>query len=254
MISTVIVTLNETEKLVKCLESIKNFSDEIIIIDLGSRAGLENIVKKYKVSVFQHKKVTYVELIRNFAISKARGEWVLTVDPDEQLPSGLKDELIKIAKEDNYTAVNIPRKNIFFNQWIKHTNFWPDRQIRFFKKGYVEWTTIIHSYPKVKGALLNLPASEELAILHYGYDSYIQFIRRQIRYSSVEAENRYKNGARFSFINLIWLPLREFLVRFVKHGGFLDGLNGFFLVFILMFFKIITELKLLALENKGSRR
>lgn len=250
MISTLIVTLNETEKLVKCLESIKNFSDEVVIINLGSRDGLEDKLKKYKVSVFQHKKVKYVELVRNFAISKAKGEWILILDPDEQVPSSLKDELIKITKEDNFTAVNIPRKNIFFNQWISHTNFWPDRQIRFFKKGYVEWTTIIHSYPKVKGELLNLPASEELAILHYGYDSYIQFIKRQIRYSNVEAENRYKNGARFSFINLIWLPLREFLVRFVKHKGFLDGLNGLFLVFTLMFFRIITELKLLAQENK----
>lgn len=250
MISTVIVTLNETEKLVRCLESIINFSDEIVIIDLGSTDGLENKLKKYKVSVFQHKKVPYVELVRNFAISKASGEWILILDPDEQVSESLKDELIKIAREDNFTAVNIPRKNIFFNQWIKHTNFWPDRQTRFFKKGYVEWTTTIHSYPKVKGELLNLPALEALAIIHLGYDNHVQFIKRQIRYSSVEAENRYRNGEGFSFINLIWLPLREFLIRFVKHKGFLDGLNGLFLVFTLMFFKIITELKLLALEDK----
>ena len=253
MISTVIVTLNETEKLVKCLESIKHFSSEIVIVDLGSIDNLADLAQRYNAKVFNHDRVLYVELVRNFAISKAVGDWILILDPDEQIPKSLARKLQEIAvdkNDKNYVAVNIPRKNIFFGTWIKHTNFWPDIQIRFFRKGYVEWSAIIHSYPKVKGKILNLPASEELAILHYGYDNYTQFIKRQIRYSQIEAENRYKKGERFSILNLIWLPTREFLVRFVKHKGFLDGLNGFFLVFTLMFFKIITEFKLLVLENK----
>lgn len=191
----------------------------------------------------------YVELVRNLAIEKARGDWILVLDPDETITSQLAEKLRQIAKEESFDAVNIPRKNVFFGKWIAHTNFWPDRQIRFFKKGKVIWLDKIHSYPKVFGKILDLPAEEDLAIVHFGYDNIAQFWNRQKRYSSVEAENRYKNGQRFSFKNLLWLPLREFLVRFIKHKAFLDGLEGLIIVFILVFYKVVTELKLLKAEK-----
>lgn len=244
MISASIVCLNEDEELERCLRSLTGFADEVMVVDLGSKDESREIARNHGAVVYQHKFVPYVELVRNFAISKTKGDWVLILDPDEILTSTLKDKLQEIVKENKFDAVNIPRKNIFFGRWVTHTNWWPDRHIRFFKKGKVEWSENIHSYPKVKGKILDFPAKEQLAIVHYGYESVAQFIDRQNRYSQIESKERYKSSERFSWGKFFWWPTREFLVRFIKHQGYLDGFYGFTLTFLMMIYKIMVLVKL----------
>lgn len=249
MISTVIVTFNEAEKLSDCLNSVKDFSDEIVIIDLGSTDHTPDLARKYQAKIFHHQWVEYVELVRNFAIAKAGGDWILVLDPDEKITEALKNKLKEIISENKYTAVNIPRKNIFFGRWIAHTNWWPDRHIRFFKKGKVSWSNQLHSYPRAEGNILQLEIKEELAIIHFGYDSIAEFISRQNRYSEVEARNLYKAGVRFSWWLIFWRPAREFLVRFIKHRGFLDGFYGFALTYLMMVYQLQLMVKLWELQR-----
>lgn len=252
MISVSIVNLNEGEKLEKCLKSVDGFADEIIVVDLESTDNSLEICKKYNAKFYPHKKEDFVELIRNFSISKANGDWILILDPDEIVRIDLKEKLKQIVdKPDNFVAVNIPRKNIFFNKWIKHTNWWPDKHVRFFKKGEIEWTNKIHSYPEVKGELLELPSQENLAIEHFGYDNLNQFLDRQNRYSKIEARQRYLSGERFSWKSFFWKPLREFLVRFLKHKGFLDGFLGFSLTVLMMIYQWMVLIKLWEIENSN---
>lgn len=250
MISTVLVTLNEGELLKDCLKSVKNNSDEIVILDLGSSDNTLEIAKKFNAKIFNHKKVEYVELVRNFAVSKAEGEWVLVLDPDERIRNALWEKLKQISEEEKYIAVNIPRKNIFFGKWIAHTNWWPDRHVRFFKKGKVRWTDKIHHYPLVEGKVLNLSPREELAILHFGYGTLDDFITRQSRYASLKAKNLYDQGIRFSWLSLIWSPIREFIVRYILHEGYLDGYYGFILTFLMMIYHLEVQTKLWELQKR----
>lgn len=250
MISTVIITYNEEAVLQDCLESVAKESDEIVVIDLGLTDKSLDLAKEFKAKIFTHQKVDYVEKVRDFAVSKAKGEWVLVLDPDERMTSVLWDRLKKIIQEDQYTAVNIPRKNIFFGKWIAHTNWWPDKHTRFFKKGAVSWNDKIHHYPLVEGRVLDLPAKENLAIEHYGYSSVEQFINRQNRYSTIEALNLFNLGERFSWVKLFWKPLREFLVRFIRHLGFLDGFYGFALTFLMMVYQLQVMIKLKERERR----
>lgn len=251
MISTVIVTFNEAKKLSNCLSSIRDFSDEIVVIDLGSTDHTLDLARKYQAKIFHHKRVDYVEKVRNFAISKSNGEWILILDPDETLSDKLKIKLKEVAKLKDYSAVNIPRKNVFFGKWITHTNWWPDRHIRFFQKGKVTWFEKIHSYPKVEGRILNLEKDPSLAIIHLSYDNLSQFMERQNRYSTIEAEQRFKQGERFSPRNFIWRPIREFLVRFIKHAGFLDGSVGLSLTLLMMIYQLQMMIKLWEIERKN---
>ena len=244
MISTIIVNYNQEDKLEHCLQSVRDFTNEILVIDLYSSDQSKKVAEKFNAIFIQQKKVPYVELIRNFAVSKANGDWVLVLDPDEIVSKQLKDELKKIIKQGEFDAVNIPRKNIFFGKWIAHSNWWPDRHIRFFKKGIVKWSDDIHSYPKVDGKILKLEAKENLAIIHYGYKSISEFIDRQNRYSNIEADNLYADGERFSWVIFFWKPAREFLVRFLKHKGFLDGLIGFYLTILMMIYQWMVLIKL----------
>lgn len=253
MISAVLVCLNEAEKLENCLENIKDLIDEIIVVDLESIDNTKDIAEKFKAKYFIHKKVDYVELVRNYAISKAKGNWVLILDPDEILSEDLKLKLKETIQKNEYDAVNIPRKNIFFGKWIAHTNWWPDRHIRFFKKDKVFWSERIHSYPKVYGKVLNLPAKENLALIHFGYSSVKEFLDRQNRYSTIEAQNRFDNGERFSWWRFVWLPKREFLSRYIKHQGYLDGFLGFALVLLLMIYQISVQVKVWELQQKVNK-
>lgn len=250
MISVAIVNFNEEKKLESCLKSVVDLADEIVVIDLGSTDQSKEVAKKFNCKLFSHKYVPYVELVRNFAVSKVSSDWVLVLDPDEQITDQLARQLRNISKQNKYAALNIPRKNIFFGKWIKHTNWWPDRHVRFFRKGKVRWIDRIHFYPQVDGEVLNLPAKEDLAIIHYGYDTVKQFIDRQNRYSSIEARNLYEEGVRFSWGLFFWKPIREFLVRFIRHGGFLDGFYGFTLTYLMMVYQLQVMIKLWELEKK----
>ena len=165
-ISVVINTHNEADKLKDCLRSVKDWADEIVVVDMESTDGTRKIARNFNAKIYQEKLVPYVELIRNQSVNKANSNWVLVLDPDERIPPSLAKELKKIVKEDKFEVVNIPRKNIIFNKWIKHTNWWPDRQIRFYKKGKIVWPKKIHQYPQVKGKVIDLTAKEELAIEH----------------------------------------------------------------------------------------
>ena len=248
MVTALIVFFDEIEKIKLSLESVKSF-DEIIVIDISKGGFPKDLENQYKVKVYKHHFVPFVEMIRDFAISKANGEWILILDPDEKMTTELIDKLKEIIKENKYDAVNIPRKNIFFGKWIAHTNWWPDRHIRFFKKGNLKWGEKIHTYPKVEGGILNLDSREDLAIIHYGYESISEFIKRQNRYSDIEAIQLHKEGVRFRFIFLLWWPLREFIVRYIKHAGFLDGFEGFSLTFLMMIYQVMLQVKLWELEK-----
>ena len=220
MISAVVVTLNAAKVLKNCLESVKEEAHEIVVVDLGSGDATIKIAREFNAKVIFHECVDYVEKVRNFAVSKAVGEWILVLDPDERVTPDLWEKLKEVIAKNKYMAVNIPRKNIFFGRWIAHTNWWPDRHVRFFKKGKVSWTDKIHHYPLVEGAILNLASREDLAIKHYGYSSIEEFIERQIRYSTIEARDRFELGERFSCPKYYWKPTRQYLVRFIKHLGF----------------------------------
>lgn len=249
MISAVVVCLNEEKKLEICLDSVKGFAEEVVVVDLGSTDDTLKVCEKFKAKVYKFGRAEFVELVRNFAISKALGDWILILDPDETIPYTLKNKLKEITNV-HYAAVNIPRKNIFFGKWIQHTNWWPDYHIRFFRKARVFWDEKIHSYPKVKGEILQLPAKPDLSIIHLGYENINQFIERQNRYSTIEAGQRFDRGERFSRVNLVWQPIREFLVRFVKHQGYLDGSLGFSLTILMCIYKLMVEVKLWELSHK----
>lgn len=253
MISAVIVTHNEAKKLKQCLKNLVGWADEIIIIDLESTDDVKKVAEKFNCKFILHKFVPYVELVRNYAISQCTGDWILVLDPDEKLPEPLKIFLKRYSKHHKHGAFNIPRKNIFFGRWINHTNFWPDRQVRFFSKGDVVWKKEIHSYPSTKLKQIQIPAKSKYSIFHYGYSDFSDFIDRQNRYSTIRAEEKFKAGHKFSYWSLFYYPIREFLARYIKHRGFLDGGRGLFLTIGLMIYHSSIEWKLLEMQVKSKK-
>lgn len=245
-ISAVINTLNEEKKIGRCLASLKGFANELIVVDMMSSDSTVEIAKKYGAKVFKHKRIGYVEPARNFAISKAKYEWVIILDADEEVSEGLKNFLkqeIKTSKADfdenqKPSFYRIPRKNIIFGKWMKHSGWWPDYNIRFFKKGSVSWNEVIHSVPMTTGRGLDLPQLQEYSIKHRHYSSVEEYITRMNKYTTIQAKELNKKGIEFKWRDVLVRPASEFLRRYFAESGYKDGLHGL----VMSLLQVLSEL------------
>src|SRR6185369_4269605 len=171
----------------RAIESVK-WADEVLVCDMHSDDKTAEIAKKLGAKTVYHERTGYVEPARNFAISKTTGDFVLILDADEEIPDTLAKKLQEITdKMLEIDFVWIPRKNFIFGKWMRASMWWPDNNIRFFKKGAVKWSDKIHIPPKTVGSGLTLDAEESYAIIHHHYDNLTQFLERLIRYTEIQA-------------------------------------------------------------------
>lgn len=236
-ISAVVNTWNEAANIFDCLKTLK-FCDEIVVVDMQSKDNTKEIAKEFTDRIYDHEAVGYVEPARNFAIKKALGDWIFIIDADERIPKTLAAKLIEIADSDKVDFVRIPRKNLVFGQWLQHSRWWPDHNIRFFKKGAVEWQDEIHSVPVTYGTGLTLEAEAEFALEHHHYQSIDEYLLRALRYSSQQAKELIDSGYKFDPTDLVKKPIGEFLSRFFAGEGYKDGLHGLAIA-LLQFFSIL---------------
>lgn len=254
----VINAQNVERDLPHALASVKDFADEIVVVDQDSSDKTFDIAERFGAKVFKHQKVSHVEVARNFAISKATNPWVLILDPDEEIPKDLAQKIVKILKNPAADFYRIPRKNIIFGKWIKYSRWWPDYNIRLFKKGFVSWNEIIHAVPMTQGVGGQFEEKESLAIIHHNYDSVEEYVERMNRYTSLHAKLMSEGGYKFTWRDLIKKPASEFLSRYFFGGGYKDGLHGLALAFLQAASELALYLKIWQIakfkeENMGLR-
>ncbi|MCX6724604.1 MAG: glycosyltransferase family 2 protein [Candidatus Shapirobacteria bacterium] len=242
-ISVIVNTWNEEQNIKRCLDSVK-WADEIVVVDMFSTDKTVAIAKKSAAKIFSHKYTSYVEPARNFAIKKTTGDWILILDADEEISSELAQKLKNLTEnKEGLTYFRLPRKNIIFGKWIKHSRWWPDYNIRFFKKGAVCWSEKIHSVPLTRGEGFDLESKEANAILHYHYQTVSQHLERLNRYSDIQARELVENGYKFNWSDLLRKPMSEFLSRFFAGDGYKDGTHGLILSLLQSFSELVKYLK-----------
>ncbi len=243
-LSVVINTLNEAKELPSVVTSVKKLADEIVVVDMESTDGTASEAKNLGAKVFSHKKLQYVEPARNFGISKATGDWILVLDVDEVVPASLAKKIKEIIKNPEADYYRIPRKNIIFGKWIQHSRWWPDYNIRLFKKGFVIWSEEIHKVPVTKGKGADLPDKEGLAIIHNNYKDIDEYLQKSLRYSKIQAEEFVKNGYKFELGDVVKKPLGEFLSRYFAGEGYKDGLHGLVLSLLQAFSELVLYVRI----------
>lgn len=252
-VSIVINTLNEEKNIERAIASVK-WADEIVVCDMYSEDKTVEIAKKNGAKLVSHRRTGYVEPARNFAIGKTGGEWILILDADEEIPQTLAKRLKEIvSKMHHIDFVEVPRKNIIFGKWMKASMWWPDYNIRFFKKGKVKWTDEIHRPPKTAGTGLKLEDAEEFAIVHHHYSSISQFVERLSKYTEIQSKELASSGYKFSWSDLITKPIGEFLGRYFANKGFEDGLHGLALSLLQAFSFLVMYLRVWEMEKFPSK-
>lgn len=248
-ITVVINTLNEEKNIAKAIASLQGFADEIVVVDMESSDETVAIAKKLRAKVFKHQRTGYVEPARNFALSKAKGDWIFILDADEILPKTLQKKLLTIIKTSKNDYFRVPRKNIIFGKWIKHSRWWPDYNIRFFKKGHVSWNEVIHAVPMTSGRGADIPAKETFAIVHSNYPTLELYLERMNRYTTIQARTLVAEGYKFNWTDLLRKPLSEFLSRYFVGESYKDGIHGLALSLLQSFSELTLYLKIWQ-ENK----
>lgn len=238
-ISAILVVKDNPLHLAESLQSL-DFVDEIVIVDIGINEDAKKILAQYdKVKVQQIKEqILYVEQIREKSKAFATYEHVIFLDPDEIISQALKEEIVKNMNNCDY--ISIPRKNIIFGKWIEHSRWWPDYQIRFFKKDSLVWPSRLHSQPEVKGKEYKIEAVEEKAIIHHNYETIDEYLSKMIRYAQAEAKEYIHNGSELTLSISLKKSLQEFISRYFAEKGYKDGMHGAVLAFLQMFYCLLV--------------
>ena len=226
LISAVVITKNEERNIRECLASL-DWVDEIIVVDAGSTDRTVSLAKKSTKKVYVRPWEGYGEA-KNFALSRAKGDWILWLDADERVPPELREEIKDTLKSSaaEVSGFDMPRKAFFLGKWIRHCGWYPGRVTRLFRRSSGKFTEDkVHERLLVRGKTLSL--REDL--LHYTDPNLFHYFDKFNRYTSFAAEDLQKQGRRFSYATLLLNPVWIFVKMYVLKRGFLDGIQGFIL-------------------------
>lgn len=240
-LSIVVNTKNEEFHIEECLNSVKGWADEIIVVDMSSTDKTVEIAQKLGAIIYSTPDIGWVEPIRNWSFDKASYEWVFSLDADERIPKTLRNKIDEIITADNWDVVKIPWKNIFFNKWIQHTLWWPDHHPRLFRKGYVKLEKRIHPEATCKGRVLELEAKEEWAVVHNNAENINVWMKKIDIYTS--RENFFDKQNNFTPRQLISRFDNEFVERYFNSKGYLDGIHGYILSKFMEFYRFLEFAK-----------
>jgi lipopolysaccharide heptosyltransferase II len=219
-LSAVVVTFNEEKNLERCLKSL-SFAGEIIIVDSKSTDNTLRIARKYTKKIYSRDFADF-SFIKNFGIEKASGKWILSVDADEEVTAGLRDEILRAvdsgAGMDGYAVL---RANYFLGKEIKHCGWGRDRQLRLFKKAAGRFQGAVHESVRIKGKTGFIRGK----LLHYSYPDSASYFAKMNRYTTMQAEKKKP----FAAARMVTAPFIKFVNMYFFKLGFLDGWQGFVL-------------------------
>ena len=243
LLSVVLIAHNEESNLGRTLESVKPLvrdgQSEIIVVDSGSTDRTVEIAKSFGAKIFVEDWKGYAAQ-KNSAIEKSSGEWILSLDADEEVSPGAVQAIERILGTDSpkyaeIAGVWFPRKNHFLGRWIRHGGFYPDRKMRLFRRGQAQISArAVHETVSTNGCTAiadrDFDFGHDIALIHHSYPTLSDYIDHMNRYSSLGAEMAGAEGRTgFSAINIAVRPLLTFVYNYAFRLGFLDGREGLLL-------------------------
>jgi len=228
-ISAAIATFNEEENIADCINSLKNFADEIIVVDGSSSDRTAQIAAKLGAKVIKTTNKPMFHINKNLAIKNCTGEWIFLIDADERITPQLALEIkTVVAKRPKENGFWINRRNWFLGGFLKKGGAYPDPVIRLFRNGKGRLGEIsVHEQLTIDGEVGYLTND----ILHLADPSFSRYLERANRYTTQTAEELIKaepgRGMWPIIYYMIIKPIITFLKIYVRHKGYQDGFRGF---------------------------
>ncbi len=254
MLSVVLAVHNEEKNIKRCLESVRDIADEIIVVDGESTDGTVELAKKYTTRVIQTTNKLNFHINKQIGMDAAKGELVLQLDADEVVDKQLGEFITKIKTSDLQknpaAAWWIPRKNYFLGSFLKKGGQYPDSVIRLYKQGKAKLPQKdVHEQMHVDGVV----GTAEGHLIHYGNPSFADYLRKFNTYTTFAATQlhtkKVKPTPSNAVIYCIYKPLVTFFLLFVRHKGFYDGLPGFVFAVMSALHHPVVYLKLWEMQH-----
>ncbi|MDP8079625.1 glycosyltransferase family 2 protein [Phocoenobacter skyensis] len=231
-ISVAMIVKNEQQDLAQCLDTVKDWVDEIIILDSGSTDNTAQIASDYGAKFYTNTDWQGFGKQRQIAQKYVTSDYVFWIDADEQVTPELKQSIIQAVKDDKpNTVYKIGRLSEVFGREIRHSGWYPDYVVRLYKTDFAQYgDELVHEkvhYPE-NTTIIKLKGD----LLHYTYKNINHYLVKSASYAKAWADQREQSGKKASLFQAITHSLGSFIKMYLLRGGFLDGKQGFALAIL----------------------
>jgi len=239
-LSCAIITFNERDNIERTLQAI-DFIEDIVVVDSGSTDGTLEILRTFPKIKLEVRTFESYQIQKNYAISLTKAPWVLALDADEVVSPELKEEILNLMEEESIDGFQIPRLTRYLGTWIRHGGWYPNHQIRLFRKHKGRFKGgLVHEKVELNGNLgtLNNP------LFHFSYKNISDHIQFIDRYSDLFSEEEFRKGSKSSVLWAIGKGFFKMLWMYFFRFGFLDGKPGIILAILGFYYNFLKYVKL----------
>jgi len=221
-LTAVIITFNEARNIKRCIESLHNVADEIVVVDSFSTDATPSICKGLGAQFYQRKWKGY-SLQKNYGNGLAANNLILSIDADEALSDTLKKSIIEVKTAAIGNNYSFNRLTNYCGKWIKHSGWYPDTKVRIFNRKKDDWQGRVHEKLTVNIKTVKLLKGD---LLHYSYYKISEHVAQTDKFASLSAKELQKNGIKKNVLKIVFSPIVKFLKFYVFNLVFLDGKAG----------------------------
>ena len=242
-ISVAIITFNEEDNIARCLNSIRDIADEIVVVDSFSTDNTQTECGKYGVKFIQEKFRGYIEQ-KNYAAELCQNDYVLALDGDEALSEELQKSISHVKQNLEHDGYTFNRRNNYCGTWINYAGWYPDKKLRLWNKNKGKWGgTNPHDFVQMNNQTKIMHLRGDL--LHYTYAKPADQYQQLNHFSEIAAKQAYEKGETVvTLFHLILYPMFIFIKTYIFRLGILDGYYGWVISKNEAFFRYMKYMKL----------
>lgn len=245
-LSAVIITFNEEHNIRRCLDSLKDIADEILVVDSFSTDRTRDICDEFNCKFIQNPFEGHIQQ-KNFAVDQAKNDFVLSLDADEELSEKLKSSIKEVKNDWQFDAYYFNRLSSYCGKFFPHGSWYPDQKIRLFDRRVAKWGGINpHDKVVLKSTKKKFLKGD---LHHYTYHTISEHGKQINYFSNIAAREAYAGGKRFSLLKLIFKPTWRFFRDYILKHGFLGGYRGLTICFLTAVETYMKIIKLWEIEN-----
>jgi glycosyltransferase involved in cell wall biosynthesis len=249
-ISAVIITYNEEKNIGRCLDSVREVADEIVVVDSYSTDKTKEICSSMNVKFLQHHFEGHIEQ-KNYAVSCAGYGHVLSLDADEALSEKLKQSILATKQNWRFNGYSFNRLTNYCGKWIRHSGWRPDTKLRLWDRSRGHWGGI-NPHDRVMMDEQSRISHISGDLHHYSYHTIKDHVEQINRFSEIAAQAAYAQGRKANLLlDIVLNPLLTFFKKYFLKLGILDGYQGFMIAIHTSYGRFLKYIKLKELEEQG---